>query len=214
MLEGMRNFFQSGKVGATILKAFEALGPIEIHYGAGARALETTAMSGASSADPIFMRLGDTMKRTGQAWSALRKSPNPMLFSEMVEQYFRGYNIDEMAAGIHKRAFSSLPKVANGMKEVVGDVFRTGLPNQALVNKRMAMRQLTFGTLGVMGMSNLAFGSDNSLSRTLGFAGQVGMNLGIGATIGAMSGQPLAMWGYYGLAGINVLRAGNNLGPF
>jgi hypothetical protein len=65
--------------------------------------------------------------------------------------------------------------------------------------------------LGYMG-SNMLFGRENPISNTIGFGANVGMHAGIGSLLGMV--HPFVGVGYMGLSGINMLRSGNNLGPF
>ena len=198
MIAGMRNFFGAGKLGNKILRTMEALSPIEIHYGTGARVLETTATTGmAGSTDRVFALMSDTMEKFGKSWKSARGRADPVSFSELATSYLKGYNIDDIAAGVHKAAFSGLSK-----------------PMQATINRRQAIRQVGLGALGVYGGASLLLGESNPIRQVGDFAATTAVHAGIGAGIGAMTGSPWGMYGYFGLAAVNMLREGDNFGPF
>lgn len=189
MIPGMRNFFRASKLGTKILRTAEALSPLELHYGAGARAVETTATRGlAGNADRVFARLSDTMGEIGSTWKSLRSRENPVTFSEMATKYLQGYNLDDIAAGVTKAS--------------------------PAMRKRQAIRQVTLGAMGVYGGASLLLGESNPIRQTMDFGATAAVHTGIGAGLGGITGSPGVMYGYFGLAALNALRSGDNLGPF
>jgi len=217
MVAGMRNFFRSGKLGSKILRTMEALSPIEIHYGAGARALETTTRTGmAGNADRVFALMSDTMEKFGKSWKGARGGADPVGFAELATNYLKGYNLDEIAAGVHKRAFSSLPETVKGkgFTTTVGGALSQGLPTQQMINRRQTIRQVGLGAMGVYGGASLLLGESNPIRQTMDFGATAAVHTGIGAGIGGLTGSRAGMYGYFGLAAVNALREGDNFGPF
>lgn len=78
-------------------------------------------------------------------------------------------------------------------------------------NTRMIRAAMRIGIPTGIGFA-AAFGTDNPLGRAVGGIGQLGLHTVGTAAMGAMN--PYAGMGYAGWAGLNLLRSGDNMGPF
>jgi hypothetical protein len=200
MIPGHRNFF-GAKLGKTLLNAVEALSPLQIHRGAGARTASSVERGNAVTAG--FEAFNDALDRTmvsnGTLWRAMRKQPEPPQVSELFSKYFQGYTLPELAA---ERGIDSALMKGLGMG-VASDVAERKF--------RQRVRVGTFAGIGAMVGSDFFFGEGNPISSTVSFglrgAGHTAAGIGLGSV------HPLAGSIYLGATAINALRPGDNWGP-
>jgi hypothetical protein len=141
----------------------------------------------------------------GSTWKAIKGS-DKVTVPQMVGGYFKGQRAEDIAM----KFGDSTALQAAGITGTVG----VGNMSAAQVMARRAWQRTgVVAGAGVVGLNQM-FGSDDSLiGRTTGFATKVGAHTGIGMGMRGL-GHPMLGTGYMAWAGINMLRGGDNLGPF
>jgi hypothetical protein len=177
------------KLGQQIGRYFEAMAPMAGKQARGALGLGTKEVMEEGTAYWASLK---------NQWKAMKTKP---AFSDKVRGYLKGWNMEDMLYQSGDFADDQLVK-AGFLKS--SEVER---------KRRQFTRFATLGASGVVGL-NAMFGSEeNMVGRATGFAARVGMHGGIGWGMQHL-GHPLLGKGYWAWAGINMLRGGDNFGPF
>jgi len=185
MIPGMANFFGKKGLGSSILRGAQRLNPIDLQRGQAARAFQhITDTSGGARHN--YQAARKTHRGVGPSWSG-RGGYGPS-----VRGYFAGDNLSDMASNM-------------GMSGL-------GRTSAAARRKNMLTRRTVAGVAGGGLAAGLLFGEGNGISNAATAGGQVA---GHGAMMGLIGrANPMAGAAYGAWAGLNMVRPGNNMGPF
>lgn len=187
MLKGMANFFGKSGLGTSMLRGARRLNPLDINAATAARKMQ--GVEGAmNSPNGFIMRRAKTSQRmfrgAGTSWKQLGRDS-----LEFGKDYFRGHNISDMLAN------QGVP----GLRRTTAYEIRKNM--------------LTRRTVGAA-LAGTAAGAlyENPLSDISG----AGLRLGTHGTImGALGSRNRTAGAVYGVwSGLNMLRSGDNFGPF
>jgi len=186
-LSGFTSYFGRQGLGKTLLRGAASMNPIDIARGVGARG----AGNRETSMGTHFMKqVGATMRGAGTTWKSARQKG--MGFTDMAKHYWKGHNLSDVAADLGVEGMRRTPK---------GDIRRN-----------MFVRRTVLGAMGASTAASYMMGSDNAVSNTVGFAQQGLVHAGVSAGLGAY--KPGLGAAYAGWAGLNMMRRGDNFGPF
>lgn len=89
------------------------------------------------------------------------------------------------------------------------------LESQDIQKRASTTRKVAAGTIAAYGISPMIFGEDNVVNRGIEAGGGLAVHGGI-ASAGIRAGGSSRYFGiaYGGLAAVNAIRSGNNVGPF
>ena len=142
----------------------------------------------------------------GATWNAIRGSSERPGIGKMIGSYFKGERAEDIAMQVGDQAILQ----AAGVTPTVGAGGRTAAQ---VMGRRAWQRTATVAGFGLIGMNQMFGDSDSLIGRTTGFATKVGIHGGIGMGARYM-GHPMAGTAYMAWAGINMMRGGDNFGPF
>lgn len=182
----MKNFFGKSGMGTSILRGAQRLNPIDLADGQAARAWAYMGNPNPRNVGQNYDAARRVMRGTGPQWSGFDR------FKTAVKGYFAGDNLSDMARNMGMQGLNQTP---------------------AAVRRRNALiRRSVAGGIGVFGASSLLMGSDSLPAVASG----AGLKIGAHGTAAGLIGSrhPVAGAAYAAWTGLNMLRPGNNLGPF
>lgn len=142
----------------------------------------------------------------GATWKAIRGGSEPTGIGKMIGSYFKGQRLEDVAMGAGDQAVLQ----AAGITPTVGVGGRTAAQ---IMGRRAWQRTATAAGFGMVGLNQMFGDSDSLIGRTTSFASKTALHGGIGMGARYM-GHPVAGTAYMAWAGINMMRGGDNLGPF
>jgi hypothetical protein len=196
----VRDYF-GRKLGNMILRSARRLNPIDISRATGAAKAAKSGLSpGGSIGASLFDDVTRSFKETAKTWDAIKATGKQPGLGQMASQYFKGYNLREVAGELGAAGYSNR---------------LNSHATQVMMKNRARWRMGTFGAIGLSAGASLVAG-DNFMSTTLNTAITGGTHLMGASLMGRYGGQygGYAQAGYMGWAGLNALRSGNQFGPF
>lgn len=182
----MANFFGKKGLGTSILRGAQRMNPIDLERGAAARAWQHIMQTDMKHVPLHYDQARKVFRGTAPRWSGFDK------IRAGVKGYFAGDNLSDMARNMGMQGLNATP---------------------AAVRRRNALvRRAVAGAVGVYTAGNVLFGSGNPVSGAAG----AGLSVGAHGTVMGMIGSrsPVAGAAYGAWTGLNMMRPGNNLGPF
>lgn len=165
-----------------------------------------------SAINPIRLFSHDQMRRLGDIHRLAMKEEGPLAGTYST---IKGYGL--MGMDNYRTSIAAMKgkNIANSFRDyLAGD--KLGTKRGSIGIGRMKFnslaRKTAIGAVGAYAGSNLLLGTNNPISNTIGNAANFGMHAVLAAGIGKVS--PLAGSLYAGLGLVNIMRGGDNMGPF
>jgi len=193
------------KLGFAIGNYFESMSPTMGKHTMAAMGMPRGVRMGQGGFTDAVDAGTDYLKKLGGAWSAMSSE---FSMGQRTSNYFRGGNVEDLL-------YSKASGTTGGALESLGILPTAGrglLSASEIMQQRSWNRIGTTAAAGAVGL-NQVFAGDSAVGGAVGFAAKAGMHAGVGYGARAL-GHPKVGMGYWGLAGINMIRSGDNYGPF